>query len=452
MSNLRQPTVLVIIGITGNLARRKLLPAIERLAAAQQLPEHFRIVGISRRDVSARRVLDGLTKARGTTYPFLKNHLEMFRMDLDQADEYHRLRTHLDQLAASFGGRTQRLFYLSVPAQSSLPIVEHLGAAGLSSGSAKLLPEKPFGSDLPSAKELITQIERHFAESRVYRIDHYLAKDMAQNILVFRAGNSLLKHTWNKDFIERIEITAAEKIDIEGRATFYERTGALRDFVQSHLLQLAALTLMELPPNLDNWKIVPRYRLAALESLMPPRGNDLDQHVTRGQYKGYADAVDNPDTQTETFVSLTLFSKDPRWQGVPIVLTTGKALHAKYTEICIHYRQDDCSEANQLIFRIQPKEGIELSLWSKRPGLRRRLERVRLNFEYGAGADRLPDAYEQVLVDAIRSDHTLFTSGDEVLASWQILAPIQQYWAKGGRPLIHYAPGTKPSAIIGVRD
>ena len=446
------PTILVIIGITGDLARRYLLPAVERLAEGGWLPSDFRIVGVSRRIVKPKEILDSLTHAHGLTYPHLKKHLEMFQMDLESAPDYHRLREHLDGLAKSFGGKAQKLFYLSVPGQVSLPIIEHLGKAGFAKeAGTKLLPEKPFGTDLDSAEQLITQIHKYFDESQVYRIDHYLAKGMAQNILVFRGGNALLKHTWNKDFIERIEITAAEKIDIEGRATFYEQTGALRDFVQSHLLQLAALTLMELPANYqEHWQEVPHHRLAALQALIPPNSDDLTRLVHRAQYNGYPQEVDNPGTQTETFVSLTLFSADPRWQGVPITLTTGKALHDHFTEVCIHYRQDEADEANRLIMRIQPKEGIELSLWSKRPGLSRELEPVRLNYEYGRGEGRVPQAYEQVFLDAINADHTLFTSSAEVLAAWRLLAPIQQAWSMDKGELLHYRPGATPEQILGM--
>lgn len=438
------PTILVIVGITGDLAKRKLLTAIERLGEAGHLPADFRIVGISRRSVSEAELLAGLPK-KPTGYTFLARHLEMFQMDLKTLDEYRNLNRHLVKIERSFAAPTQKLFYLSVPAQISLPIIKLLGEAGFGKQpGTKLLPEKPFGADLESARELITQIKHYFNESQVYRIDHYLAKAMAQNLLVFRRSNSLFKRTWNKDFIERVEIIAAEKIGIEGRSTFYEQTGALRDFVQSHLMQLAALTLMELPPS-QSWDEVPRGRLAALQALVPSN----EEPALRGQYRGYAQEVKNPDSQTETFVSLTLYSADPRWEGVPISLTTGKALDRKCTEIRIHYRQEDAGEANQLVLRIQPKEGIELALWSKRPGYGRELEPVQLDFDYGSEGDGLPEAYEQVFLDAIRSDHTLFTSSEEVLASWQILEPVQHAWSMDGSGPVIYEPGSKPSDVMG---
>lgn len=437
-----RPTILVIVGITGDLAQRKLLPAIESIAAAGMLPEQFAVIGVSRRESDAQAVLGDDEK-----FPYLARHLTMHRMNLEAADDYHGLADYLRTIEAGFGHPAQRLFYLSVPPQVSRPIINFLGEAGLSNGpQAKLLLEKPFGTDLSSAEELIAATHRHFDEDRVYRIDHYLAKEMAQNILVFRAGNSLFKRTWNKDFIEKIEIIASETISIEGRAIFYEQTGALRDLVQSHLLQLAALTLMDLPKP-DAWQQVPRLRLQALEQLMPPTEH-FERDVRRGQYEGYRQEVANPHSMVETFVALTLFSRAPQWAGVPITLVTGKALDRKATEIRIHYRREDAHESNQLTLRIQPQEGIEVCLWTKRPGYERQLEQVPLDLSFAEHYDSLPEAYEQVLVDAMRGDHSLFTSSDEVLAAWHILAPIQESWSKPDAELIVYPLGSNFEALM----
>jgi glucose-6-phosphate 1-dehydrogenase len=435
---IKQPTTLVIIGITGDLARRKLLPAIERIAAAGQLPADFTIIGISRRPVTLDEVFAPLPRHAAEPYAFMRQHLHMYQMNLERPEDYEELRIKLH--TAHPDG--QVLFYLSVPPQIAQPIIEHLGNAGFGAGDhTKLLLEKPFGSDLGTAGELIDHIHRHFAERHVYRIDHYLAKEMAQNLLIFRSGNSLFKRTWNRDFIERIEIIGTESIGIEGRATFYEQTGALRDIVQSHLLQLAALTLMDLPPN-SEFSAVPAARLAALQALEPA---SPDQ-ARRGQYHGYRQEVQNGHSATETFVSLGLHSSAPRWQGVPITITAGKALDATHTEIHLYYRQEDAGEANRLTLRIQPREGIELSLWSKRPGYSRELECVQLRFNYHEQG-QLSEAYEQVLLDAIAGNHTLFTSGDEVLAAWRILAPVQAAWASNDAGLITYRPGSSPESV-----
>jgi len=449
-----KPTILVIIGITGDLARRKLLPALAEIARSGALPQHFGLVGVSRRVLTAEDVVaDTPGLATDEAKSFVRDHLHMYQMDIDSTSDYQELASHLDTIEKEWGQPAQRLFYLSVPPQVSQPIVHHLGEAGFGAlTDTKLLLEKPFGSDLSSAQDLITSTKRYFTESQLYRIDHYLAKEMAQNIIVFRQGNSLFKRTWNNQCIEKIELIATEKIGIEGRVAFYEQTGALRDFVQSHLLQLAALTLMDLPTN-DDWTTVPSLRLSALEALLPPQADELDSAVIRGQYQSYASETANPGTPTETFVSMTLHSRAPRWEGVPIVLTTGKSLNRKATEIRIHYKKEDEQEANILSLHIQPTEGVEILMWAKKPGYERELERLPLNFTYSDHYNSLPEAYERVLVDAMRGDHSLFASSDEVLASWRILAPIQQRWAmQGTSGLIMYPDNSAPHSILDTKN
>lgn len=447
MVNTIVPTTLVIIGITGDLTKRKLLPAIEQIAAAGELPKEFKVIGITRQQITVSQILKSLSTVELKGYPFLKKHLELFQMDLDKLDGFISLKKKLDELYPN-ETQTQHLFYLAIPPQISSPVIELLGKSGIASlPGTKLLLEKPFGSDLISAQTLVKHIKKYFTEDKVYRIDHYLAKEMAQNIFVFRNGNSLFKHTWNKNFIEKIEIIASEKIGIEGRTTFYEQTGALRDLVQSHLLQLAALVLMELPEN-SSLATVPHLRHKALASLLPPKVEQIKTLVHRAQYESYSQEVNNPGSTIETFVSLTLFSKDKRWQGVPITLTTGKALDIKATEIRIHYRKQQAEEANQLILRIQPNEGIEFDLWIKKPGYNRQLEHIPLSFSYFDHFTLFPEAYEQVIFDAIRSEHTLFTSSAEVIASWKILQPILHAWSLDHEDLKLYKLGSKLTDIL----
>lgn len=427
-----RPAILVIVGISGDLAKRKLLPALSQIASSSAFPQKFKIVGLVRRTLTLDDVLPDGDQA------FLRDHLELYGLDMTDPQEYAKLAEHLKGIEESFGEPAQRLFYLAVPPQVSQPLVDALGESGLADvPGTKLLLEKPFGTDLVSAQELIDGIKAHFKEEQVYRIDHYLAKETAQNVVVFRSGNALFKRSWNNEFIERIDIIASEKIGVEGRAGFYEQTGALRDFVQSHLLQLAALTLMELP-KADAWDTIPQKRLSALRQLNPPTT------AVRGQYEGYRTEVGSPKSLVETFVSLTLTSKDPRWEGVPITLATGKALSEKSTEIQITFKREETGEANQLVLRLQPNEGIELYLWAKRPGYERELQHVTLDFSYQqhfAGA-ALPDAYERVFMDAMRSDHSLFTTSDEVLATWRVLDPVQQAWAMHTGDLVPYKPGS----------
>jgi glucose-6-phosphate 1-dehydrogenase len=438
MSSSTQPVILIIVGISGDLAKRKLLPAIREIADAGILPEQFRIVGISRRPMDLADILPAGDQS------FLRSVIELIQMDLTDPKEYAGLQNRLQAIEATFGSQTQRLFYLAIPPQAAEPVVRFLGSTGLNTPRTKLLLEKPFGTDLASAQELIDNIQEHFTEKRIYRIDHYLAKEMAQNIVVFRANNSLFKHTWSNEFVASINIIASEQIGIERRSSFYEQTGALRDLVQSHLLQLAALTLMELPGS-DALQAIPAKRLEALRLLEPPQ--DIRHQVIRGQYVGYRKEAENPRSTVETFVSLTLQSRDPRWEGVPITITTGKMLDRKATEIRIQYKQEGNSAPNILTLRIQPDEGAELCLWAKKPGYDHELQAVPLNFSYSSHYAGLPEAYERVFVDAMRSDHSLFTTSEEVLASWRILAPIQHAWSMQSDDLVLYKPGSKPEAI-----
>ncbi len=439
INKITKPTTLIIVGISGDLAKRKLLPAIREIAAAGVLPDTFRIIGVTRRDLRLEDVLPEDDKE------FLRAKMELYQMDLTDLSAYRSLAVHLNEVERSFSTKAQRLFYLSIPPQASQSVVELLGESGLADiPDTKLLLEKPFGTDLASAENLVSRLKAHFKEEQVYRIDHFMAKEMAQNLVVFRASNSLFKRTWNNEFIERIDIIAPETIGIEGRADFYEQTGALRDIIQSHLLQLAALTLMELPAP-DDWQSIPAKRLQALQSIQPP--SDISKQVKRGQYAGYREEVQNPGSSVETFVFLTVFSEDSRWQNVPITLMTGKALDKTTTEIRIKYRQEDTYEANELVLRIQPNEGVEFDLWVKKPGFDWELRKLPLEFTYKQHFDDLPEAYERVFVDAMRSDHRLFTTSEEVLASWHILEPIQQAWrVSNNNDLLIYEKGSSGPA------
>ncbi|MEI7682792.1 MAG: glucose-6-phosphate dehydrogenase [Candidatus Saccharibacteria bacterium] len=428
------PTILVIIGISGDLAHRRLLPAIQEIAKLGGLPEAFRIVGISRRDLKLSDV--------APNDEFWEQHLELHQMDLEDKQAYHKLATQLEGINRSLGGSAQRLFYLSLPPDAVQTVVEMLGETDLSKvPSTKLLLEKPFGTDLASAEGLVADLDKHFKEDQIYRIDHYLAKEMAQNLVVFRAANPVFSQTWNHKFIASIEVIASETIGIEGRGTFYEQTGALRDVVQSHLLQLLALVLMELP-KLDELNSIPDLRHQALQQILPAK------IAVRGQYMGYRKEVSNPNSNVETFVSVNLESNDPNWKGVPIKLTTGKALDIHTTEIRITYRGEGNSEANVLTLHIQPNEGADVSLWFKKPGFDRQLQQIPLSFEYKQSPkNKLPDAYERVFVDAMRSDHTLFSTSKEVLASWEILGGIQAIWGESADDLRFYEKGSTPDAI-----
>lgn len=424
-------TKLLIFGITGDLSRRKLLPALKQLYATGRYDD-MEIIGVSRREVDVPALL---TDAIDDTS--FANNVSVFTMDLAEADDYVRLREHL---AIQEG--EQLIVYLSVPPAAVSQIVDLMGEAGLNTPNVKLLFEKPFGMDYASATEALARTERYYPEQQIYRIDHYLAKEMAQNIVAIRGRNALFSRLWSNQHIEKIEVIASETIGIEGRVQFYEQTGALRDVLQGHLMQLLALVLMEIPDDF-NWQQLPARRLAALRQIQPahPAG------AARAQYTGYQDEAENPGSQTETFVSVELFSNDPTWIGVPLHLITGKALNEKTTEIHIYLRKNHDAESNRVTFRIQPNEGVEMDLYVKKPGYGRDFETQTFGFTYENDA-LLPDAYERVLVDAISSHKNLFTEGDEVLTSWQILQPLLDAWAMDDAPIAQYKQGSTTSDIL----
>ncbi len=420
-------TKLLIFGITGDLSRRKLLPALDAIVKSDAVNQ-LEIIGVSRREVDTNELLASQSSLVDLT--------SIFTMDLANLDDYRRLR---DSVSPS--DDEQLLVYLSVPPSASTQIVDFMGQAGLNNPRVKILFEKPFGVDLDSAKDMIERTARYYKEEQLYRIDHYLAKEMAQNIVAFRGGNALFGNIWNNNFVESIEVIASEKIGVEGRGLFYEQTGALRDLVQGHLMQLLALTLMDIPQDFD-WKELPELRLKALNQLKPADPTK----AYRAQYEGYDDEVDNPGSQTETFVSLQLESDQPRWIDVPIRLTTGKALDKKTTEVRIHLKKLHEAQQNTVVFRIQPNEGIDIELFTKRPGYDREFETRHLELTFPEDT-QLPDAYEQVIVDATRSKKSLFTSSDEVLRSWEILEPLQRSWDMETEPVGTYKKGSSIEAV-----
>jgi glucose-6-phosphate 1-dehydrogenase len=453
---LKQPLVLVIFGITGDLAQRKLLPALYQLAKAQELPEQLRIVGVSRRDVTKDDVFKQLSTFVGEQdygqdiEQHLREHTEMRQMDLLNRADYESLLVHLQQIEDTIGEDGSRLYYLSIPSQAFTPIIKLLGETGhnapLPGGkdAPRLLIEKPFGYDLASARELIGVLEQHFGEGQVYRIDHYVAKETVQNILTFRFHNPLFESIWNNHHIDHIAVVAHEKLDIEGRANFYEQTGALRDLIQSHLLQLLAITTMARPVQLESTDIH-EAKLKLLESVQPIAPNQVSQQALRGQYEGYREEVGNPDSLTETFARVKLWIDNEQWTGVPVTLESGKALSEKLTEISVCFRQPDDAqdEQNKLVFRIQPQEGITLHLQAKQPGIKNITDSVDMDFDYAKSFNQRPaEAYERVIVDAIRGDQTLFASSAEVIRSWEIVENVLEQWSHAADGLRSYAKGS----------
>jgi glucose-6-phosphate 1-dehydrogenase len=458
MSPQLEPAIIVIFGITGDLAQRKLLPALYHLIKDDLLHPDTEIVGVTRRDVSAAELLDKtelcVLETDNVCDPAalkrMKQIFSMFKMDLASGKDYAKLREHLDAAEAKHGVCMNRLYYLSIPPGASEPVVANLGEHGLNqscqhgNAATRLLIEKPFGYDLASARELIEETNKHFKEAQIFRIDHYLAKETVQNILTFRFHNPIFEAVWNAKHVERIDIVASEEIGIEGRAIFYEQTGALRDFVQSHLLQLLAATTMEQPSEMTS-DAIHAARLKLLQAIEPVPADKIDERAVRGQYDGYRAEVNNPDSPTETYAELKLFIDNPRWHGVPITIQTGKALAEKNTSVSLTFKQSGRQKhTNTLTFSVQPKEGIDINLCVKRPGFDNQIETAEMDFAYERTFETSghPDAYERVLVDAVRGDRTLFATGSEVLASWRILQPVIEAWSKSAQNLHIYKKGT----------
>lgn len=418
-------TKLLIFGITGDLARRKLLPALTAIRRAGELTD-LRIIGASRRDVTSRDILSGSDAAEE-----LEPITSVFTMNLEDRGDYDKLKGAIDLREGE-----QLLAYLSVPPSAAGDIIRFMGEAGLNASNVKLLLEKPFGVDLASAREMMDRTKQYYGDDQIYRIDHYLAKEMAQNIVVFRARNAIFNRLWNNQSIEKIEIDALEDIGVENRAQFYEPTGALRDVLQSHLLQLLTLILMEAPKSLD-WHSVPARRLGALQQIRPAEPS----RSIRAQYAGYQEEVGSNGSQTETFVRLELSSDAPEWQGVPLVLTHGKALDRKLAEIRVIFKTTHHEQSNRLVFRLQPREEIEIDLFVKRPGFERELDETDFRFIYPQDA-KLPEAYEHVLLDAVKGQKGLFLSSAEVLEGWRIVQPLLDAWNFGITPLGRYDRGS----------
>lgn len=385
-------TKLIIFGITGDLSQRKLLPALRDIVGTGEYDD-LSIIGVSRREVKPEEVVG--------TIPELVDRTKIFTMDLAEAGDYRLLSDYL-----SLDAEEQALFYLSVPPSAAADIVDFLGQAGLNTPNVKILFEKPFGFDLETATEFLERTGRYFDEDQLYRIDHYMAKEVTQYILKLRSNAESRHHDWGFVTIKSIDVVASEKIGVEGRGVFYEQTGALRDFIQGHLLQLLSLILM----TMDDAPLSER-RLKALQQLEPANPALAD----RAQYEGYQDEVGNPGSLTETFAAIELRSVQQRWNGVPIRLITGKNLNEKrsYVEVTYKDGSSDVFEEGKT-----PVEG------------------------------RLKDAYERVLVEAIAGRKDIFTTGPEVLRAWEILAPVQQAWDMDNTPLPLYTPGSSFEDIL----
>ena len=473
------PTTLVIFGATGDLARRKLLPAVYNLAHDGALPERFQLVGASRGEMTDdeyRQVAAEAIRSFSRRPPDpdvldrLVGGLRYVAAAFDDPAGYERLDATLAELDAAAGLPLNRCFYLSTAPTYFPVIVERLGAQGLhrhGEADVRVVIEKPIGHDLESAHELNRRVLAVVDEAQVFRIDHYLGKETVQNMLAFRFANGLFEPVWNRNYIDHVQITAAEDIGIGTRAGYYDQSGALRDLVQNHMLQLLTLLAME-PPVRFTAEQVRDEKVKVLRAIPPPVPERIEEFAVRAQYApgtvagedvpGYHEEPDVPaSSATETYAALRLEVDNWRWAGVPFYLRTGKRLARKVTEIAVtlkpvpHLAFEQAGSVgvrpNQLVFTVQPNEGVSLSLSAKIPGTRMSMRPVNMEFLYGTSfLSQSPEAYERLLLDAMRGDATLFTRDDEVEAQWKIIDPVLKGWSMLDGAVPEYESGTQGPA------
>jgi glucose-6-phosphate 1-dehydrogenase len=473
------PTTLVIFGASGDLARRKLLPALYNLAHDRALPGHFYLVGVSRREkpneefrAECEQAIRSFSR-RPPDEDVLKALLENVRYvpGLFNDDAvYSHLGKVLDDFERDAGEELNRAFYLATAPEFFPVIVEELGTSKLArhpGADVRVIIEKPFGRSLEEARELNRRVLAIFDESQVFRIDHYLGKETVQNLMAFRFANGMFEPLWNRNYIDYIQITAAEDLGIGTRAGYYDQAGALRDLIQNHMLQLLCHVTME-PPVSFVAEEVRNEKVKVLQAILPPTADTVPEMAVRAQYgAGHSGGEDVPgylqeegvpeDSITETYAALRLEVDNWRWAGVPFYIRTGKRLARKVTEIAVTlkpvphlaFSQDGSLgvQPNQLVLTIQPNEGVSLRLGAKIPGTRMIIRPVNMEFLYGTSfLSQSPEAYERLITDAMRGDATLFTRDDEVEAQWRICDPIVQTWARTPGPLPQYEAGSQGPA------
>ncbi len=473
------PTVMVIFGASGDLTARKLVPALFNLSVDGLLPDKFFLIGYGRKETSDDQfkallkdslVAHSRRPIEDAEWSKIAPNISFHTGAYDDLASFEELKQRIDEIQQLSDEPFQCIFYLSTPPSGFLPILENLGNSGLArlhhntASASKVIVEKPFGRNLSSARELNQMINRRFSESQVYRIDHYLGKETVQSLLVQRFANSIFEPVWNRNYVSCVQITVSEDLGVGSRAGYYDRSGALRDMIQNHVMQLLALTAME-PPSSLNPEAIRDEKVKALQAVKPLSLNDSNSEVVRGVYSeglvkgekaiGYHDEFGIPsDSSTETYAALCLQLDNWRWKGVPFYLRSGKRLARKVSEIVVQFTrppailfgQDSRQplSPNLLTIRIQPNEGVSLSLNSKTPGLETKLQPVNLSFGYDTTfGSNTPEAYERLILDAMAGDGTLFIRGDEAEHSWELISPVLEAWnGLGSLGLEKYAAGT----------
>lgn len=471
-----EPCVVVIFGATGDLTRRKLVPALFRLALQRLIPAEFAIDGVARHPMSDEefrsRMRDALAEFGDhdsldeETWASFAAGIFYVPGDFSDAATYQQLKSRLELIDQERGTQGNRIFYLATAPEHFGTIAKQLGEAKMArpkKGSwARLIVEKPFGHDLESARALNRELSKVFDEKQIYRIDHYLGKETVQNLLVFRFANSIFEPLWNRQYIDSIQITNAETIGVEGRGAYYEQAGVLRDMIQNHVFQVTSLIAMEPPASLTS-NSVRDEKFKALQSVRPIPADRVAEFAVRGQYgpgtvlgetvPGYREEPGvNPESSTETFVALKLYLDNWRWADVPFYIRSGKRLAKRVTEIAIEFKRvphrlftdaDAPLESNILVIRIQPNEGITLRFGVKLPGRAMRIRWVNMDFRYGSSfGAKPPEAYERLLLDCMLGDSTLYARRDMVERGWEIVTPILEAWKQPAQDFPNYEAGS----------
>jgi len=473
------PTIIIIFGASGDLTARKLVPALFNLGIDNLLPMNFHLIGFGRKSISDDVFREGLKNSlksysrravQEEIWSKMEPHVSFHAGEYNDLNAFVSLKEKIDFIQADLNESVQCIFYLSTPPSGFLPILDNLGNSGLArlnqntEAASKVIVEKPFGRDLLSARELNQVINRRFSESQVFRIDHYLGKETVQSLLVQRFANSIFEPVWNRNYVSCVQITVAEDLGVGSRAGYYDRSGAMRDMIQNHVMQLLALTTME-PPSSLNPEAIRDEKVKALQAIKPLSRDNSHAEVVRGVYTeglvagekaiGYLEEQDVPSSShTETYAALCLQLDNWRWKGVPFYIRSGKRLKQKVSEIVVQFTRPPAIlfgknakqplSPNLLKIRIQPDEGVSLSLNSKTPGLETKLQPVNLSFGYDTTfGSNTPEAYERLILDAMAGDGTLFIRGDEAEQSWGLLSPVLDSWQMlGNQGLESYSAGT----------
>lgn len=469
------PCVVVVFGATGDLTRRKLVPALFRLAQERLIPAEFAIVGVARQQLSddefRSRMLEAMKEFGNNgiddaAWQSFASAIYYLSGDFNDPEVYGRLKTRLQQVDAERKTQANYIFYLATAPEYFGLIAQQLGRANLAHQEAgvlrRLIVEKPFGRDLESARTLNRELTAVFSESQVYRIDHYLGKETVQNLLIFRFANSIFEPLWNRRYIDNVQITNAEAIGVEGRGAYYEEAGVVRDMIQNHVFQIVSLITMEPPASLAA-NSVRDEKIKSMQAVRPISANRVAEVAVRGQYGpgsvlgqkvlGYRQepGVD-PNSSTETYVALKMFFDNWRWADVPFYIRSGKRLPRRVTEIAIQFKDvphrlftelETPLEPDVLVIRIQPDEGITLRFCVKLPGLAMRLRSVNMDFRYGSSFGvKTPEAYERLLLDCMLGDSTLYARRDMVELCWELVTPLLEVWKEPATDFPNYEAGT----------